>query len=234
MSRFEVKLIWQRGVWILGFFIVLVSWTLGGQALATTYYVSDTTLEANLRAGTGIEYRIIALVRPGASVTLLGEKDGWAQVALRDGRTGWIFKRYLSERPPWRLTAQKLAEKNQELESRVGTIEQSQRVLQQENNRLRKKLNVEHQELQGVRQEYETLKKGAANYLELKTAYENLTSEAQQRKDQLEKVQEAYEHLKLSTSLRWFLSGAGVLILGWLLGLSMGRMRKRPVDAYRL
>jgi SH3 domain protein len=72
---------------------------------ATMFYVSDTTLEANLRSGTSQENRIIGMLKPGTQVTLVLEEDGWAKVTLEDGRTGWILKRYLSERPPWRLTA---------------------------------------------------------------------------------------------------------------------------------
>jgi SH3 domain protein len=74
-------------------------------SFAATLYVSDTTVEANLRTGTQQENRIIALLRPGTQLEVLSEEDGWAEVTLADGRTGWILRRYLSERPPWRVTA---------------------------------------------------------------------------------------------------------------------------------
>ena len=77
----------------------LLRWLPTNAQPATTFYVSDTTLEANLRSGTSQENRIIGMLRPGTKLTLTGEQDGWAEVTLEDGRTGWILKRYLSERP---------------------------------------------------------------------------------------------------------------------------------------
>jgi SH3 domain protein len=35
------------------------------------------------------------------------------------------------------------------------------------------------------------------------------------------------DSLKFSNNLQWFLAGAGVLILGWLIGLAMGKRKKR-------
>ena len=87
--------------------------------------------------------------------------------------------------------------------------------------------------LQVIRRKYEELKNSSSNYLNLKMAYENLQTEARQNKANLDEVQEAYKKLKLSTNIRWFLSGAGVLLFGGLLGSSMARMRRRR-DYYKL
>jgi SH3 domain protein len=211
-------------------------WLLAGPcASATTLYVSDTTLEANLRSGIKRENRIIALLQPGTELTLLDEKEGWAEVELQDGRTGWILMRYLSSRPPWRVTAQRLATEKEQLQERFRELQEEHRALVQENREVTEKLNTQQRELQTIRGQYGELKKGAANYLDLKMAYENLQSSARQNKTRLEDVQKAYKDLKFSTSIRWFLSGAGVLVLGWLVGLSMGRMRRRrSSDLYRI
>lgn len=204
-------------------------------AQATTLYVSDTTLEANLRTGTTSDNRIIAMVRPGTVLTILNEKEGWAQVRLEDGRTGWILKRYLSERPPWVVTAQKLAAENEQLQSQLSQIGGGHRELVQKHAELKGQMESQQLALQSVRREYEELKNSAANYLNLKMAYENLQNEARQSKTKLDEVQEAYKKLRLSTTIRWFLSGAGVLLLGGLLGSSMARMRRRRSgDYYRL
>jgi SH3 domain protein len=215
--------------------LFLTVWLLSPSAQATTLYVSDTSLEANLRTGMTSTNRIIALVRPGTRLKLLGEKEGWAEVSLEDGRTGWILRRYLSERPPWIETAQKLSAENERLKSQLGEIGGEHRELVQAHAELNTQMESQEQSLQAVRREYEELKKSSSNYLNLKMAYENLQSEARQSKAKLDEVQEAYKKLKLSTSIQWFLSGAGVLLLGGLLGSSMARMRRRRSgDYYRL
>lgn len=208
---------------------------LAGKALAASLYVSDTTVEANLRTGSSTDHRIIALLRPGTRVTLIGEEDGWAKVSLEDGRTGWILSRYLTDRPPWIVTARKLERENQSLREKLKDLEHKEEQLLARNSELQKELASKTKEQESLRREYRDLKKGSANYLELKSAYDNLKAEAVQTQNRLQVLQKAHEKLKLSRAVRWFLSGAGVLILGWLLGLSMGRLRRRRTrDYYKL
>ena len=129
-----------------------------------------------MRTGTTIGNRIIALLTPGTQVTLLSENEQWAEVTLEDGRTGWIRKKYLSERPPWRVTAQKLAGENEKLKTRLNRIEGAHRELAQKNSEFKKEMGNQERELKKVSQDYENLKKSAANYLNLKMAYEKAKS----------------------------------------------------------
>ena len=202
---------------------------------SATLYVSDTTVEANLRTGTQQENRIIALLRPGTQLEVLSEEDGWAEVTLADGRTGWILRRYLSERPPWRVTAEKLATENAQLRAQVGTIKGGNQDLLQKNKELQKQVDLQQRELEKVSRNYEELKNSSTNYLNLKMAYENLQKGARQSNAKLDKLEKAHGKLKTSTGIRWFLSGAGVLLLGWVMGSSVARLRRRrSSDYYKL
>jgi SH3 domain protein len=175
------------------------------------------------------------MLKAGTKLTLLGEEDGWAEVTLEDGRTGWILKRYLSERPPWRETALKLEKDNEQLRTQLGKIRTKHRELMQKSAGLQKEINSQQGELQSVQQKYEDLKKSSTKYLNLKMAYENLQGEARQNKAKLDEVEKAYGKLKTSRAIRWFLSGAGVLMLGWIVGSSMARLRRRrSSDYYKL
>jgi SH3 domain protein len=77
-------------------FGVLLSCLVATGTWAAKLYVSDTTLETILRSGPGNNYRIIASIQVSTPVDLLKEESEWAQVALEDGRTGWIPRQYLS------------------------------------------------------------------------------------------------------------------------------------------
>jgi len=158
-------------------------------ARQVSLYVSDTTVEANLRSGIDTDQRIIAMLRPGTQVTLLREERGWAEVTLQDGRRGWILKRYLSDRPPWMVTAQQLEAENQKLREQLKGLGGSQQELTQENERLK--------------------------------------SEMEETRKRIEETERAYRDTMFSGQLRWFLSGAGVVFVGWLLGYWMGRTRRR-------
>jgi SH3 domain protein len=222
-------------LWLFALTLLLTLWLPGTANTADTLYVSDTTLEANLRSGTSQENRIIGMLRPGTKVTLTSEQDGWAEVTLEDGRTGWILRRYLSERPPWRETAERLQKENEQLRTKLSNVRTEYQQMMQKSTELQKKMDSQQGELLSVQSDYEELKKSSTNYLNLKMAYENLQNEARQTKAKLDELEKAYGKLKTSKALRWFLSGAGVLILGWIIGSSMARVRRRrSSDYYKL
>jgi len=215
--------------------LLITLWSPRAGDSAETLYVSDTTLEANLRTGTSQENRIIGMLRPGTQVTLLSEEDGWAEVTLEDGRTGWILRRYLSERPPWRETAEQLQRENEQLRNQLNKVRTEYQQIAQKSAEAQKQLDSQQGEFQSLQREHEDLRKSSTNYLNLKMAYENLQNEARQNKAKLDEVEKAYSKLKTSRSIRWFLSGAGVLMLGWIVGSSMARIRRRrSSDYYKL
>jgi len=194
---------------------------------AETFYVSDTTLEAILRSGPGISNRIIAALPIGTRVTVIKVENGWAEVSLPDGRTGWTLERYLSDRPPWRFTAERRAKEKKQLESQISEIESSSRELKEANERLEKQLGAQGKELEVTRQEYDAFRKGAANYIGLQKAHEKLASELPELKAKTAEAQKVHDKLQSSANMRWFLYGAGTLVLGWILGVAMGSRRKR-------
>ena len=214
--------------------IFITVWLFSVRTWAKTLYVSDTTLEAILRSGPDISHRIIASMPIGARVTMIRAQNGWAEVSLPDGRTGWTLERYLSDRPPWKFTAEKLTEEKERLESQISEIETRTRELEQENERVEKELASLKQNLETSSKGYETLKKGSTNYLGLQEAHEKLASELPDLKAKVAQAQRTYDKLQSSSNMRWFLYGAGVMTLGWIVGLIMGGRRRRlSKDIYR-
>lgn len=223
----------KRSICLVALVVLFTLWLFGAKTWAKTLYVSDTTLETILRSGPDVSHRIIAALPIGTRVTMVGEQDGWAEVSLPDGRTGWTLARYLSDRPPWKFTAEKLAKEKKRLQSQISEIESSNKELGQENDRLEKELASFNQDLEAANKDYEDLKKGARNYSGLQEAQERLASELPELKARLAKAQKAYDKLQSSTKMRWFLYGAGVMMLGWIVGLIMGgRRRRRSSDIY--
>ena len=221
----------QRWYWLAALFLVCVSSPAAG---AGNLYVSDTALEAVLRNGPGSGNQVISMVPAGTRIHLISEEDKWAEVTLEDGRTGWMLKKYLSDQPPWRIVAEKLASENKALQAQMAQMKRGKQDLSDETAKLKKDFETAQRELQSLRHEYETLKKGAAEYLGLKSSFDKLTTDANQVREQLTEVQQGYDTLKFSTNIHWFLSGAGVLVVGWLLGLVMSRTRRRrATELYR-
>jgi len=224
----------RRVVHLVALAILLTVWLFSSKTWAKTLYVSDTTLEVILRSGPDISHRIIASLPIGTRVTVSRAENGWAEVSLPDGRTGWTLERYLTDRPPWKFTAEKLAEEKERLESQISEIEASSRELGQENDRIERELALLKQNLEATSKAYESLKKGSTNYLGLQEAHEKLASELPELQAKLAQAQRTYDKLQSSSNMRWFLYGAGVMTLGWIVGLIMGgRRRRRSKDIFR-
>ena len=84
-------------------------------------------------------------------------------------------------------------------------------------------------QLQDITQKYEQLRQAAttAQFLETQEKHADLQRAHAEAQQQLTVLSNAYTSLKSSTRLTWFLSGAGVILLGWLLGMTSARWRGR-------
>jgi len=63
----------------------------------STDIIVVTGTSANIRAGAGNEFPIVATVNQGAKLTLLGEYGKWFNVRLENGQEGWINSRFVQE-----------------------------------------------------------------------------------------------------------------------------------------
>jgi SH3 domain protein len=209
---------------LFGLTLSLLLW---GETWAGSVYISDVTLDTIVRSGPGIENRIIASVQVGSQVTLVQEEKDWAEVTLQNGRSGWVLKKYLSKETPGRVTAEKLVAENKALREEVNQLKHGKQESSEELSKLKRELEGEKRELASVRQEYETLKRGATEYISLKSAFDKVAGEATQVKGKLDDLQRDYDTLLSSTAIQSLLSGAGVLIFGWLSGFLMQHLRRR-------
>jgi len=60
---------------------------------SATNIVSVTWTSANIRSGAGNEFPIVATVKQGDKLTVIGEYKEWFNVRLEDGKEGWINSR---------------------------------------------------------------------------------------------------------------------------------------------
>lgn len=94
---------------------------------------------------------------------------------------------------------------------------------------------VTGQQLEGENQKLrEQLKGLGSRQQELTQENDRLKKEMEETRKKAEETERAYGETKLSGQIRWFLSGATVVLVGWLLGFWMGRTRRRrSSDLYR-
>jgi SH3 domain protein len=144
-------------------------------------------------------------------------------VRLPDGRTGWVLNRFLTSDRPKTLQLKQAEEKAADLTEQMSVLSTENQELKTENQTLKETIETTRSELAEVQQSYESLKDNCGDYLQMKESYdaaEKALSEQQKRLDVVEKrLRERNIYL--------FLSGAGVLVLGFLVGRSGRSSRRR-------
>ncbi|RYE09011.1 MAG: hypothetical protein EOP22_11165 [Hyphomicrobiales bacterium] len=54
----------------------------------------------NLRSGPSSSSSTLSVLQPGQPIQISGEQDGWIEVTLPDGTTGWVYARYVAGKEP--------------------------------------------------------------------------------------------------------------------------------------
>ncbi len=196
---------------------------------ARTMYATDT-FEIVVRSEKQIAGRNIVKVLPsGAPLEVRDMDDTWAAVRLEDGRTGYVEKKQLIDREPYKATAERLQLEVGQQRERLAMLTQQLATLRDEHQRLQKVSGMSEAQLHDISQKYEQLRQDAATtqYLETKEKYAVLQDAHAEAQQQLGTLRDANASLKNSTRLSWFLSGAGVILAGWLLGMTSERWRGR-------
>ncbi len=184
------------------FFLSLLVALLAGTATATEIkFVHFTDSNIPVRRGKGEQYKIIKFVKDGNQVELFKENGNWAKVRLQNGTEGWMLKRYLSDEKPPVEQVRELRKENEQL--KTG------------NEKLTGELKrIKELQLAGS-EELEKLQTSAEEKLALGLSECN-------------KIKDEYNASQEFNKIMWFLSGAGVLLLGWLIGhFAGGSKRKR-------
>ncbi|MBI4776679.1 MAG: hypothetical protein HY788_21290 [Deltaproteobacteria bacterium] len=57
--------------------------------------------------------------------------------------------------------------------------------------------------------------------------FEELSQRCEEQRKELTELREEYERLRVSRQVRWYLLGAGVFLVGWIIGFSARRKPKR-------
>ncbi len=215
------------GCWV----VVGLLWQLGclTPLSARTMYATDTC-ESVVRSARQIVGRnIVKVVSSGTPLDVRDMEDVWTMVRLEDGRTGYIETRQLMERESYKATAERLQTETGQQRERLTALTQQLASVHEEHQRLQKVSGTAEAQLQDVSQKYEQLRQNAtaAQFMELQDKYTDLQRAHTEAQLQLTALNDAHASLKNSTRLTWFLSGAGVILTGWVLGMSSERWRGR-------
>jgi SH3 domain protein len=179
-------------------------------ACAEDIYVTGIT-DITMRTGAGVDHKIVAMLRSGTKLEIVEFQKDWSNVRTSSGKTGWVLSRFLTKEIPDALVVEALKIKNQDLTTRLDTLAEENRLLIDKN-----------QSLAHIEEEYSKLKQESADFLKLDEKYRQMLEEFERQKDQITSLENSLNN----EEKLWFLSGAGVFMVGIFLGLSTRRKKK--------
>lgn len=193
------------------------------------HYVSDT-LHAPLRRGAGNEFRIMRMLSSGSPVKLLKSEGNWVRVEYNHNGSieiGWMDKIAVQNQPPASMLLEEEKKRYARLETRFKSMEEEFKELKtQANDSLKtsQNLNQENFELNKELEHIKNISSKAialdAEAQEMRKDLKTLESENLVMKQQLSQAEDTVKR-------QWFLTGAGVLLFGLILGRFFRMPKKR-------
>ena len=210
---------------LLGLVLLLCLFT--ASVYGETMYVSDI-LKLTLRTGPSIENKIISVLESGQMMEVVEFGDEWSRVQLPNGKEGWVLSRYLTTNETNNIKLQRLEAKHKNLMIQAAELLEENTRLKEENNRFSTQFKTNQKQLAETQSDYKALKAEAAEFLTLKTNYERTASELAEQTAKAKQLEEQLSSLEMNTYIKWFLAGSGVLVVGFIIGFSTKRQRRRP------
>ncbi|MBI3304600.1 MAG: TIGR04211 family SH3 domain-containing protein [Deltaproteobacteria bacterium] len=178
-------------------------------ALGKPLYVSGYR-EVMVRTGPSLENKILAILKTGQEVSLVGEEGDYYSVTLPNGIKGYVLKNYMTEQVPAEARLQEIEQKTQQRIKELETQTQEQAkeliILREQRGRL-------------------------------EAAKQQAEAAAQQQTDLASRLQSQQSASASESQQRWFITGAGVLltglVLGWIWGATGRRNRRNGLSLSR-
>lgn len=206
----------------MGIFFLLISTT----GYAETRYISGI-IQITLRTGPGVDHRVIAMIKSGQEIEIINKGEEWTQIRLFSGKEGWVLTRFLTEKKPRSIILEQAEQKNKNLTLQMTKLLEENAKLKEGKKQIQSELSHSKKMLAKVAKSYEILKEESSDFIEIKTKYKKSASDLDEQIKKANRMEEELKRLQLHNNIKWFLSGAGVLLFGFLVGLSAKRQRRR-------
>lgn len=224
----------KRLIWIVALICLIM---VPAQVWAQANYITDE-FRITMRTGPGTDHKIITMLKSGQQVELITEDAEWSMVATPSGTEGWVLSRFLTTSPPSRLELSDLKLKQAQSEDQNTQLIDENRRLAEENKTMRaelenrqtaysKELEKQQTAYTTLKETYETLKRDSADFLKLQKTHQLASAELAEKTKRVTTLEEQSRRLELNSTIKWFLAGAGVLVLGFIIGFSTRRQRRR-------
>ncbi len=223
---------------------VLVICCFSLNSFAQTGWVSDMLL-LTFRQGPGNDYSVIKTLKSNTQVIILGEENGFYNVALQSEEQGWVDKKFIIFDQPKTIIISQLKQENKKYAQKVDSLEAINQEWQNKFTTLESEFSQKSGDLESsLKSALDDKKIMDTSLSKSKEAYNTLINQSKNLKKTIEQNKTLkQENETLSKSLeilenksksqfkvamiKWFLAGVGVLLLGWIIGQSVSTKSRR-------
>ena len=240
MRRYEKNM--KNPLFIVILFIVMIC-LFPLSSYGKTGYVSDMLL-LTFRQGPGNSYAVLKTLTSNTPVAILEEQNGFYKVELTSKEIGWVDKKFIIFTPPKTFMINQLKKENIILENQIIQLKKNNRVLQDKLSSMEQNYSQTSEELETSLKTAMDEKKKTANLLSdsnkkfntLAQQSKNIQKIVKENKifkeqniallDELTILKAQNKSLFKTGMIKWFLTGTGVLLLGWIIGQSVSSKKQ--------
>lgn len=206
-------------------------------AAAETVYVSDQLL-ITFRQGKSTEHKILKTLKTGTPLEILKREEGdnYVKVRLQSGEEGYVLSQYLTNETPKHILISRLekqvekigeqlarsnakrAESSQELNTVQEKQSQKEDALTGSIKELNRDLAKTKEELRTTTVKFNTLVENSGKVVEITNDRDRLQKSNKKLSAEVRSLTTENEDLLRTGMIKWFLAGAGVLFIGWMIG----------------
>ena len=224
-SNMKIKTI-AAMVWLSGALVA-------GPAGAESAWVSDR-FEVTLRTGPSTSNAIRLMVSSGTELEIIEQdaESGYAQVRTGGGTEGWVLSRYLMDEPPAREQLATLTGELTDAKSHGNSLNsQLDAIRSQYDDATQRIANLERDKSR-IEQDLADIKRTSANVVAIDEQNKEFRQQLAAAEIRVATMEQENRELMSQTARYWFMTGALVLTIGFILGLWLPRIRWQRRSGY--
>ncbi len=207
------------------FFLVLMF--LAVAVTAKTQYVTDS-FEITLRSTASNKSKVLWMPKSGTPLTIIGGDGQWLNVRIKGtSKKGWVLKRYVMNRVPYENQTAYLTKVNDEMKESISPLKAEIEKLKTEKRKLETELKSTKKKLNSSKKKYSNLYDGSSDFLGLQADFDSATVTLKKQTTTIEELEATKTSLLENVRNRWFLTGALVVLISYLLGRSARKEKRK-------
>ena len=199
--------------------------------VAETVYVSEN-FEITMRTGPGTDRKIISLVQSGKALEILEKGEEWSMVRTHNGKEGWVLNRYLTPSQPCAMVLDRVRQDYDVLAAKFKDLKEKFDQLNSQKKVADADLSQTQQDRDELSTAFQNLKKESAEFLKLKKRHQQVTADLEAEKTLSAKLDDENMQMKRNRIIQWVLTGGGIMLVGFFIGLFSSSRRKSRSSLY--